>query len=109
VSLEKVFDLLPFPGQLSSQSFDCLLQDKTFARRICALDIDELQLGVIRHSERPFDTSLILSRLPRRTVMRALMAALLGEQETTKLLKTLSLCSGPFFFGMDGLRLRLCY
>jgi len=30
--------------------------------------------------------------------MPALMAALLGGQETTKLLKTLSLCSGPFFF-----------
>jgi len=66
-SLEKVFDLLPFPGQLSTQPFDCLLQDKTFARRICALDIDELQLEVIRHSERPFDTSLILSHMPRRT------------------------------------------
>jgi len=33
--------------QLSSQPSDRLLQDKTFAERTCAFDIDEVHLGAV--------------------------------------------------------------
>lgn len=92
--------LLLSPEQLSSRSFDHLLQKKSFSERIVALGLDEMHL-VLDWGDAGFREAfrmigLILARLPRGTTLLGATATLLAHQ-TQPLISSLGLKPGTFF------------
>lgn len=79
-----------------------MLDNETFASRICALGIDEVHLvqdwGDPSFREAFRFISLVHARMLCRPTMICLTATLLAGQETTNLLNTLGLKPGTFFF-----------
>jgi len=93
--------LLLSPEQLSSRSFDHLLQKKAFSGRIAALGLDEMHL-VLNWGNAGFREAfrligLILARLPRGTTLLGTTATLLAHQ-IQPLTSSLGLKPGTFFF-----------
>ena len=87
--------------QLSSRSFDHLLQKKAFSECIAALGIDEMHLvldwGNAGFREAFRLIGLILARLTRGTTLLGATATLLAHQ-TQPLILSLSLKPGTFYF-----------
>ena len=87
--------------QLSSQSFDNLLQKKVFSERIAALGLDEMHLvldwGNAGFREAFRMIGLMLACLPCSTTFLGATATLLANQ-TQPLILSLGLKPGTFFF-----------
>ena len=93
--------ILLSPELLTSQPFDCLLQNRTFTLRLCLLGIDEVQVqdwGIPSFRDAFRHIALVHACMPRGTIIIGLTATLLAGQETTELLKTLGFTPGTFFF-----------
>jgi superfamily II DNA helicase RecQ len=101
MAVTSVSMLLLSPEQLTSRSFDHLLQKKAFSERIAALGLDEMHLvmdwGNPGFREAFRHIGLVLARLPRSTTFIGATATLLRHQ-TSPLFSILGLKPGTFFF-----------
>ena len=92
--------LLLSPEQLTSRSFDHLLQKKAFSERVAALGLDEMHLvmdwGNLGFREAFRHIGLVLARLPRSTTFIGATATL-PRYQTSPLVSILGLKSGTFF------------
>ncbi|KAJ7572431.1 P-loop containing nucleoside triphosphate hydrolase protein [Mycena floridula] len=94
--------LLISPEQLSTVSFDQLIQNKIYAACVCCLAVDELHLvqdwGDPAFRDAFRQIGLVRSRMPRSVSFIGVTGTLLAGPETVNLFKTLGLEPGSFHF-----------
>ncbi|KAI0753497.1 P-loop containing nucleoside triphosphate hydrolase protein, partial [Daedaleopsis nitida] len=91
--------ILLSPEMLASPSFETLVQNRTFASRVCALGVDEVHLcNSWGERFRPCfrQIGFTLKRLPKRTTLVLLTATLAAGPPTTNVLKFFGLREGRF-------------